>query len=238
MGNDGNSLKWQAENLTRRSQQSLPTKVLVGAMLPIWLPVAAAGVIISAPVLGTVVFAKEVTSHKALRKFEENPHQYLRHRSKKFLEGKKAQPILEEAQALINKTEEIVSIYSNLIPHVVEGDKKMVKKLSDDSRSNQEMEHHYAPIQEMSEELRDKITPLGLKLFPSTIDKRDLTWEPKLLSHIGEGEFAQVYRGKRKIVKRSESSIPLLENIALKVFKNPFDQMNGRFYLNEQLDVR
>ena len=73
LGNDGNSLKWQFENLTRRSQQSIPAKVLVGAMLPIWLPVAAAGVLISAPVLGTVVFAKEVTSHKALRKFEENP---------------------------------------------------------------------------------------------------------------------------------------------------------------------
>ncbi|XP_046839706.1 uncharacterized protein LOC124433902 isoform X1 [Xenia sp. Carnegie-2017] len=238
LGNDGNSLKWQVENLTQRSQQSFLAKILVGAMLPIWLPVAAAGVLISAPVLGTVVFAKEVNSHKALHKFEENPYQYLRHRSKTFLEEKKAQPILEEAQALINKTDEIVSIYSSLVLHVVEGDKKMVKRLSDDSRSNLEMEHHYAPIQEKSEELRDKITPLGLKLFPSTIDKRDLAWEPNLRSHVGEGEFARIYRGKRKIVKRSESPIPLLENIALKVFKNPFDQMNGRFYLNEQLDVR
>ncbi|XP_046852544.1 dual serine/threonine and tyrosine protein kinase-like isoform X2 [Xenia sp. Carnegie-2017] len=228
----GSSIKRQVAYFRNRSQ-TLPTKVLVGAASPIWLPVAAAGIFLSAPVIGFMTFFKMIDHNKHKLEFSENPVKYMKQRSQKFLEAKRKEEILTEAVQVMAKTKKIVSAYHNLIPRRIEADRKMVKQLKYETRNQDKVYKEYKNIFITTQRLREEMIDLGEELFPELLDRRDLAWSTAEHVFVGEGEFSKVYRGHLKIFSRSE-----MTDVAVKVFNKPFDDINTRFYFNEEIKIR
>ncbi|XP_028400655.1 serine/threonine-protein kinase STY8-like [Dendronephthya gigantea] len=129
----------------------------------------------------------------------------------------------------MENTKKVLSKYGDQIPILIEADRKLITQLRNDERSQDEVLKVYGPIQKKSVEVIDNIIPLGIELCPATVNASDLEWKECL----GEGEFSTVYRGKlNNALKCSEI------NVAVKVFKDLFDDPNKRFFLYEEVQIR
>ncbi|XP_046839718.1 dual serine/threonine and tyrosine protein kinase-like isoform X2 [Xenia sp. Carnegie-2017] len=213
-----------------QSDLSLSTKILFGLSFPLWLPFAAAGVLISAPILAPIVVTRRLSTNNNMKELLN----YVKRRSEKFLNEKLAEEVLEEAKQLTQKTRKKLNPYSSLIPRVIEADKKMVVKLRNETRSNQELAEKYTPIQKEGGELRKRMISLGWELLPATINRRDVRWDNTYRAEIGEGDFSRVYRG----MINTSTAEPHLSKVAVKVFKHLFDDLNVRFYIDEEALLR
>ena len=160
---------------------------------------------------------------------------YFQDQSEKFLNAKISianSRVLDEAKELVMKTKEVVDTYSKLIPLIINADRKIVDQLDNRIQEQEKLLVRYIPIRDKSEEMRKEIIPLGKELFPETLDQRDLKWSSQKDSHIGGGEFAEVYEGELTTVSKSTFTV------AVKVFNKPFDDINARFYFNEEINIR
>ena len=226
------SIEDQADYYRNRTP-TVPTKVFFGVTLPIWLPVAAAGIFLGAPIMGVLALARVIDDKMRYEKYLENPVKYMKHRSERFLQAKREEDVIAEAAQLISKTKEIVFSYHNLLPRLMKADRDIIEKLKDETRDYDEMYSQYKKIGDTTKNVREEMIDLGRELFPESLDRRDLTWRNTENYFIGEGEFTQVYRGHLKIVPLYE-----MANVAVKVFNKPFDDVNARFYFNEELKIR
>ncbi len=115
----------------------------------------------------------------------------------------------------------------------------MVSQLRCDARDHVKTMEHYTPIRKESSETRKNMLKLGIKLCPATVDARDLDWKEDTDSFVGEGEFSRVYRGTLKNGGRNKMlDANYSFDVAVKVFKKQFDDINLRLYLNEELMIR
>ena len=213
-----------------QSDLSFSTKVLFGLSFPLWLPFAAAGALISAPILAPIVLTRR---HSTSDDMKDLPN-YVKCRSEEFLNEKLAKKVLEEAKQLTQKTRKKLNSYSSLIPRLIEADKKMVVKLRNETRSNQELAEKYTPIQKEGGELRKRMMSLGGELLPATLNRSDVSWDNTYRAEIGEGDFSHVYRG----MINTSTAEPHLSKVAVKVFKHLFDDLNARFYIDEEAYLR
>ncbi|XP_028400658.1 uncharacterized protein LOC114523823 [Dendronephthya gigantea] len=219
----------KADYAKNRSRFSTKAKVLFGATSPLWIPFGVVGLLIGMPVLGAMAVKQKVDHNNRLDNYKENPRDYLKKRSKKYLMRLPEDFVLDYTQRQMENTKKVLSKYGDQIPILIEADRKLITQLRNDERSQDEVLIVYGPIQKKSVELIDNIIPLGIELCPATVNASDLEWKECL----GEGEFSTVYRGKLKnALKCSEI------NVAVKVFKDLFDDPNKRFFLYEEVQIR
>ena len=222
-----------------KSPLPMPAKILVGAAMPIWVPVGVVGLIIGMPVLGVMAVGSKVCKRMKLSDYRKDPCAYLEKRSKKFLASLKEDDVYGYAEWQMKKTTEVLTNYTNSIPKLIATKRKMVSKLRSETRSQNEVIQQYTPIQQKSLEVRRNMIPLGIKLCPPTVDASDLDWKEDMDLCIGEGEFSRVYRGKLKNGGRITTLHPNLSlDVVVKVFKQPFDYPNLRLYLNDEMEIR
>ena len=234
-GDTLHSVERQVDYLNNRSQLSTKAKIIVGATSPIWVPVGVAGLVISMPLVTAIAVTKTLSERMKLHNYQENPRHYLEKRSSKFLASIE-EAVVKYAEKKMMETSEVLSTYMNMIPSVIEADRKMVSHLRNETRSQDEVLQQYHPIRQQSLEIRKDMIPLGIQVYPETVDHRDLHWKSDAASCLGEGEFSFVHTGKLKNGGRYRNLDPnLYLNVAVKVFKQPFDYLNSRFYLNEEM---
>jgi hypothetical protein len=217
------------------SGTSNTVKILVGATSPVWIPVGVVTLIIGMPVLGVLALSTKVKQDK----YRKDPRSYMVNRSKKFLASLMDEDLLKYAEWQMEKTTEVLTNYINSIPTLIDANRKMVPQLFNENRSQERVLELYKPIKKESLEMRKKITPLGIEVCPVTVDERDLDWKQDMGSCLGEGAFSRVYRGKLNKPEtgtRSDSNDSI--DVALKVFKKPFDYSNLRIYINDEIDIR
>ncbi|XP_028400792.1 tyrosine-protein kinase transmembrane receptor Ror-like [Dendronephthya gigantea] len=231
------SMERQADYAKNRRKFSTKTKVIFGATSPLWIPFGVAGLVIGMPVLGAMAVKRKVDDNKKLDNYKKNPRDYLEKRSRKYLERLSKEHVLAYAQRQMENTKNVLSKYGDQIPILIEAGRKLVKHLSNETRTQDEVLRLYAPIEKKIVEMINKITPLGIELCPETVNTNDLEWKEEKESCFGEGEFSKVYKGKLKNAggaKLQNSEI----NVAVKVFKQPFDDLNTRFFLDEEVKIR
>ena len=222
-----------------KSPLPMPAKILIGAAIPVWVPVGVVSLIIGMPVLGVIAMSNKVSNRMKLSDYRNDPCAYLEKRSEKFLASLKEDDVYGYAEWQMKKTTEVLTNYTNSIPKLIVTKRKMVSKLRSETRNQNEVIQQYTPIQQKSLEVRKNMIPLGIKLCPTTVDASDLDWKEDMDSCIGEGEFSRVYRGKLKNGGRITTQDPNLSlDVVVKVFKQPFDYPNLRLYLNEEMEIR
>ena len=220
-----------------KSRISITTKVLFGATSPLWIPFGVAGLVIGMPVLGAMAMTRKVSEKKKLGNYQENPCEYLEKRSKKYLERLPKEYVSQYAHRQMENTKKVLSKYGDQIPILIEADRKLVKQLTNETRTKDEILKLYVPIQNSCIQLQKNIIPLGIELFPVTVNARDLEWKKDSEDSFGEGEFSIVYKGKLKNAGENKSQISEI-SVAVKVFKHPFDDPNSRLFLNEEVKIR
>ena len=239
-GDTLHSVERQVDYLINRSQLSTKAKILVGATSPLWIAVGVAGLVIGMPVVTALAVRKKISERKKLDNYHANPRDYLKKRSRKFLASvsKTEEAVVKYAEKKVRETSEVLSTYMNMIPRVIEADREMVSYLRNETRSQDEVLQRYNPIRQQSLEIRTNMVPLGIQVYPATMDQRDLQWKSDRASCLGEGEFSFVYTGKLKNGGRYRNLDPNLNlTVAVKVFKQPLDYLNSRFYLNEEMKL-
>jgi hypothetical protein len=233
------SAERQADYLKNRSQLSTGAKIFVGATSPLWIPVGIAGFVISLPVVTAIAVKNKLSQKRKLDNYTEDPYDFLKQRSRTFLDtsSKMEDAVSKYAKEEMKKTIDILSTYVDMIPRVIEADKKMVSQLCSETRSQDEVLQQYDPIRGRIVKIRMEMIPLGIELCPTTVDERDLYWKKD--SCIGEGDFSSVYPGRLKNGGRNRAldSNAVLD-VAVKLFKQPFDYLNSRFYLNEEMKIK
>ena len=230
----------QADYLNNRSQLSTGAKILVGAISPLWIPVGVVGFVLGMPVITAIALKRKLSEKMKLDNYQEDPCDVLKQRSRTFLgsSSKMEEAMSKYAKEQMTKTVDTLSTYVNMIPRVIEADRKMVSQLCDENRSHDAVLQQYNPIRERSLEVRKDMIPLAIELCPTTVDACDLDWKEDMVSCIGEGEFSTVYRGRLRNGGRNrtpDSNLGL--DVAVKLFKQPFDYPNSRFYLNEEMAI-
>ena len=216
-----------------KSLLTMPANILIRATNPVWIPVNVGNSIIGMPILG--VMAKSIERMK-FGNYQKNPHAHMEKRSKKFLASLTKIDALRCAEWMMEKTAEKIT---NYILTSIEGNRKMVSQLRDDTRSQDKVVEHYSSILQECLETRKNILNLGIKLCPATVNPRDLDWKEDTQLCIGEGEFSWVYRGMLKNGRRHTTlDANLILIVAVKVFKKQFDDSNLRLYLNEEMMIR
>ncbi|XP_028400623.1 dual serine/threonine and tyrosine protein kinase-like [Dendronephthya gigantea] len=221
-----------------KSKISTTTKVLFGATSPLWIPFGVAGLIIGMPVFGAMVMKRKVSQKRKLENYQDNPRDYLEKQSQKYLQRLTKEFVLKYAQRQMENTRIVLSKYGDQIPILIEADRKMVKQLTNETRSQDEVLKLYVPVQKSCVEIQKDIIPLGIELFPASVNPRDLEWKKDgEEDSLGEGEFSIVYQGKITNPGGNKSQISEI-NVAVKVFKHPFDDPNSRLFLNEEVKIR
>ena len=229
----------EIDHLSNRSPLTMPAKILVGATSLVWIPVGVVGLIIGLPVLGVMAVKSKITEKLKPGKYAKDPQVYLEKRCKKFLASLTNDDASRYAKCLTEKTAEVLRNYTDYIPTLIEANRKMVLQLRCVTRNHVQFMQHYTPIRKESSETRKNMLKLGIKLCPATVDARDLDWKEDTDSFVGEGEFARVYRGTLKNGGRNKKlDANYSFNVAVKVFKKQFDDVNLRLYLNEELMIR
>ncbi len=224
---------------SNRSPLAMPAKILVGAMIPVWIPVGVVGLIIGIPVLGVMAVKSKIAEKLKTGKYAKDPQVYLEKRSKKFLASLTNDDASRYAKWLTEKNAEKLRNFTDYIPTLIEANRKMVLQLRCDTRNHVQIMRHYTPIRKESSETRKNMLKLGIKLCPATVDARDLDWKEDTDSFVGEGEFSRVYRGTLKNGGRDKKlDANYSFNVAVKVFKKQFDDVNLRMYLIEELMIR
>ena len=228
-----------SDNFNTPNSITMPAKILVGATSPVWIPVGVVSLIISMPVLGLVALGGKVSEKMKLDKYRKDPLAYFEKRSKKFLASLKDEDVSKYAEWQMKKTTEVLTNYIDLIPTVIEAHRIMVWHLLNENRSQEEVLKLYTPIQQRSLEMRKNMTPLGIEFCPVTVDACDLEWKEDMESCLGEGEFSLVYRGKlKKVGNATEEDSNDFKEVAVKVFKKPFDDLNLRIYIDDEMNIR
>lgn len=226
-------------SLNSKSPMSMTAKILVGATTPLWISVGIAGLIIGGPALGAIAVKKRVDGKRKLENYQCQPNDTLVKRSKKFLDSIVGNVPRQYAEKQMEKTKSVLSKYTNSLPRVIDADWKMVSQLNNETRDQGEVLRRCSPIQRRSYESWERLAFLGVRLYPATVDSHDLDWKEDLDSFIGEGEFSSVYRGTLTTSGSNTTKQPNPHQIvAVKVFKQPFDLPNSRFYLNEEIIIR
>ena len=223
-------------------RKGIPTsaKVFFGATSPLWVPVGVAGFIIGIPVLGAIAVRHKVNQRRKLTSYRDHPRDYLERRSKKFFTALTEDDLLKYAQRQMENTSRVLSEYISAIPTLIEADKRIVSQLLSETRSYDELSRQYTPVIEKCVDLRENVIPaIGIELCPPTVDECDLQWKKDGTSCLGEGKFSVVYFGQLKnggIDKKLDPNLSF--NVAVKVFKQPFDELNSRLYLYEEKTIR
>ena len=223
-------------------KKGIPTsaKVFFGATSPLWVPVGVAGFIIGIPVLGAIAVQHKVSQRRKLNSYRDHPRDYLERRSKKFLAVLTEYDVLKYAERQMENTSRVLSKYISAIPTLIEADKRIVHQLLNETRNYDELSDQYTPVIEKCVDLRKNIMPaIGIELCPATVDECDLQWKKDGTSCLGEGKFAVVFRGQLKNGGIDRTLDPnLCFNVAVKVFKQPLDELNSRLYLYEEETIR
>ena len=229
----------QIDHLSNRNPLTMPAKILVGATSPVWIPVGVVSLIIGIPVLGVMALKSKVSKKVKPGKYAKDPRDYLEKRSKKFLASLTKDDASRYAKWLTEKTAEVLRNFADYIPTLIEANRRMVSQLRCDTRNHVKIMQHYTPIRKESSETRKNMLKLGIKLCPATVDARDLDWKEDTDSFVGEGEFSRVFRGTLKNGGRNKKlDANCSFDVAVKVFKKQFDDINLRLYLNEELMIR
>ena len=216
-----------------------PAKIFAGVTSPLWIPVGVVGLLIGMPVFGAVSMTNKVSGKIKLEEYRRDRRKYLEKRATKFLDSLQQEDVHRYAEWLMEKTTEKMRKYVDLIPIVIEADRKMISQLLNETRSHDEVLKLYTPMQNKSSQIRNDMTPLGNELCPSTISKCDLEWKERTDTCLGQGEFSYVYRGTIKNAGKIATLDPnLFLDVAVKVFKKELDYSNFRFYLTEEMKIR
>lgn len=200
-------------------------------------PFKIVGLIFLMPVFGAMALKRKIHDKKKIKSYQNDPRDYLEKRSRKYLQQLPKECQLHIAQRLMENTKNVLSKYGDQIPKLIEADRKLVTQLTNETRNQDEVLKLYVPILKKSVEMRNKITLLGIELFPATVNVSDLEWKEERVSCLGWGEFSTVYQGKLKNAGRAKSQISEV-NVAVKVFKSFFDDRNKIFFLNEEMLIR
>ena len=145
--------------------------------------------------------------------------------------------MLKYACGQMENTKNVLSKYGDQIPILIEAGRKLREHLTNETRSQDEISRLYDPIVKKSVDMINKIIPLGIELSPATMNANDLEWNEEINSCLGEGEFSIVYEGKLKDAGGTKTRISEV-NVAVKVFKHPFDHLNAKFFLSEEVQIR
>jgi hypothetical protein len=224
---------------TRSPEMSKQTKVVIGVTSPIWLPVGLAGLVIGMPVYGAYAVKRTFSEKSNLEKYSQDPRTVLKKHLENFYGALTDTFVMGYAEKRMEKTKRILSRYASCIPILVEANRKQVSHLRGETRTQGEIEQLYKPIESNCLAEQEKMTPLGIELYPATVDACDLEWKGDMNSCIGKGEFSSVYKGKLKNDERVET-LPSNAHlsVAVKLFEQPIDLVNQRFYLCEEQAIR
>ncbi|XP_028400784.1 uncharacterized protein LOC114523921 [Dendronephthya gigantea] len=231
------SVERQTDCTKNKSKIPTAAKVLFGATSPLWIPFGVAGLVFGIPVLGALAVRQKVDERRKLDDYRTNPCDYLQKRSRKYLERLPKLHVLQYAQRQMEHTRTVLSKYADQLPILIEADRKLVKQLTNETRSDDDVFKLYDPIQKQSARIIDSIIPLGVELCPATVNANDLDWKEDSVTCLGEGEFSTVYKGKLNDAGGTESDISKMD-VAVKLFTHPFDAPNTRFFLYEEVQIR
>ena len=205
---------------------SKASKFLIGAF---WIPISVVSVIIGMPVLGALAVQNKVSKKVKLDKYKRDPDRYLQKRSKKFLVSLQDKDVRSYAELQMKRTTELLTKYARSIPVVIQVKWQTFSKLYADSQRREQQRELYTQIHLKSLEMKKQIIPLGIKLCPAIVSVYNLDWKKEKNSCLGEGDFSLVYRGKLKNISL---------DLAVKVFKQPFDYTNLSWYLDHEEELR
>ena len=221
------------------SSLSKSAKVLVGATSPFWVPVGIVSLVIGMPVLGAILIRNKVSDNRKLKEYQSYPDKYFTERCKKFVDSLTDERVFMCAKWMMEKTTATLHAYQRSIPSRIKADREMVSQLLNDNRSRDDVLKKYDPIKAESYNVQQRMLQLGFELCPARVDEGRLKWEENTKSVVRDEEFSITYRGElqnRGRMVKNDSNCSL--QVAVKVFKQKFDDPNTRFYLNEESRIR
>ena len=162
---------------------SFTEKVNIGATSPIWVPVGLAVLVVSFPVLSTMLAKMKLTDWRKTREYEKDKCGFMANASREYLSE------VADEQHL-----------KSLVVEEFKADKLMFQQLKHEKRLQKELEDVYKPLCRRSVHLRDKLAFFGInEIGTMDISCDDLKWKEDGISRLGMGTFASVYRGTLKL---------------------------------------
>ena len=218
---------------TERFKLTVTEKVIIGVTSPIWVPVGLVVLIVGVPVVGAMIAKAALEGLNKTRKYEKDKCGFMAKASKVYLtEAAQEQNLRSYVEEQLKESQVCLKQIVARIPELIEADKMLCQKLTDEKRSQKDIQEFYKPLHEMSLQLRGRIAKFGIKeVLAMEISCNDLEWNDDRSSLLGTGTFADVYRGK---LKQREGEKP----VALKVWKEELSDSNASAIFDETETLR
>ena len=203
-------------------------KILIGALSPIWVPVALVAGLLSIPVISVIAIKNAVQTTS----YEKDKPSYMAAKSEKFLhhciDRDVFHPfVLKQLQEINNNIEKM----KQEIPAIIAGNKLFLVKLVHESALIQKYATVYTPIYVKCCNIRGHLSIFAIiDVLLSDISFENLKWDAKeLLDH---GAFANVFNVR--MVTAEEESL----EVAAKVCKEVITSNNASMLLAEEQMLR
>ena len=207
-------------------------KILIGALSPIWVPVALVAGLLSLPVISVIAIKNAVQTKGEKLSYKKDKPSYMAAKSEEFLhqciDKNVFHPfVLEQLQEININIEKM----KQEIPAIIAGNKLFLVKLVHESALIQKYATVYTPIYVKCCNIRGDLSIFAIEdVLLSDISFENLKWDAKeLLDH---GAFADVFNVR--MVTAEEESL----EVAAKVCKEVITSNNASMLLAEEQMLR
>ena len=197
-------------------------KVAIGVTSPIWIPLSLYVLVIGAPVVGILVIKNMLEDKSKIKKYEKEKCAFMAKSSAGYLDDATNEKVLKcFVEDQLKEAKFCLKQIEARIPELIQADKLLCKQLSDETRSQEEIQKLYQPIMDEASDIRVHLSLFGLKEIRAVdISSEELDWK-EMSPPLGSGAFATVYQGKMR--KHEVEQI-----VALKVCNEVLDATNAR----------
>lgn len=203
---------------------------------PVWLRQGLASVVVGSPLgsFGLAKMKKKLHYKPKLRRYKDDPYEYLSNRSRKSLKVIATQDkLLPFINQQLQDSVEFLNNIKAKIPKLLESDEQLYQKLLEENRTKTQMQEIYQPLESRVEFLTRDLTNYHLtEMRKSDFTEHELKFDGHMDSIIGSGTFSTVYKGA--LTRQGEPAV----DVALKVFKDPVTTSNVWHFVDEEKTLR
>ena len=203
-------------------------KVILGLTDPIWFPFGLVALVIGSPIVGIMAIKSKVEDKRKLKKYEEDKCAFMADKATEYLEKAKDENVLKSfVKDQMKEANLCLKQIEARIPELIEADRMLYKQLSDETRTQKEIQDLYQPIMDGGSLLRGHLAVFGVKeLRTNDISNEDLDWKENASSLLGYGMSGVVYHGT---MRRNGDDQP----VALKIYNAVLDAKNAAVIVAE-----
>ncbi|XP_028411513.1 dual serine/threonine and tyrosine protein kinase-like [Dendronephthya gigantea] len=211
---------------------TITEKFLIGALSPIWFPLALVASVISLPILGVMALKDAIQTAGNKKGYKSNKANYLAKQAEEYRRSCIAENIFRSF--VLNQFKEIsinIEKMEREIPAIIRADKLIICALIEESMTVLRDAEKYAPIFAKCSDTKGELSIFAINdVLLSDVDFDDL--ECDLKSSLGHGSFADVFEGK--MISEGKGSL----NVAVKVCKEVLTTQNASMLLEEEQMLR